>query len=305
MDKNRVDGSRVRLAEVEVGDETGCVSLRARDDQIDVLQQVSERAGAVVLRNCTLELYQGRHIRLAVTKWGKLSTYPDQVPSTPSPPRTIHGERNFSLLDLKGLANSDAAPPAEQPEIEKRQPSPQESQQHVSTRTQPFSQSNPNQPRRNRRVPRGKPGMQPTGGPLHTRVNYSDTFPTGMHGYGTGFVDTSMMDPQRFSYNLRQQERHHMMIQQHHQYPIPHPMFPQQQDRGINTGSPFAGMVPADSQPYSTPMAMQFRGPHSSGGYIQPDSSHDSSPSQPSAPSTPKMNARAATYDPSRIPKST
>lgn len=73
VDKKRVDGSRVRLAEVEVGDETGVVSLRARDDQIDLLQEVSAREGTVVLRNCTLELYQGKHIRLAVTKWGKIS----------------------------------------------------------------------------------------------------------------------------------------------------------------------------------------------------------------------------------------
>src|SRR6056300_900166 len=63
VDKRRVDGSRVRLAEVEIGDETGTVSLRARDEQIDLLENVSAHAGAVVLRNCTLELFQGRHIR--------------------------------------------------------------------------------------------------------------------------------------------------------------------------------------------------------------------------------------------------
>ena len=91
VDKLRVDRSRVRLAEVEIGDETGTVSLRARDEQIDILEEVSKKSGAVVLRNCTLELYQGKHIRLAVTKWGKLSPYPDNVASTPpgfeEPPR--------------------------------------------------------------------------------------------------------------------------------------------------------------------------------------------------------------------------
>ena len=98
VDKSRVDGSRVRLAEVDVGDETGTVSLRARDDQIDVLQKVSDKSGAVVLRNCTLELYQGKHIRLAVTKWGKLSPFPDDVASTPPPPTKINHERNFSMI---------------------------------------------------------------------------------------------------------------------------------------------------------------------------------------------------------------
>lgn len=110
VDKKRVDGSRVRLAEVEVGDETGLVSLRARDHQIDTLQEISERGGAVVLRNCSLELYQGQHMRLAVTKWGKLTPYPDGVASTPSPPSKINRERNFSLIDLTAVASESPVP---------------------------------------------------------------------------------------------------------------------------------------------------------------------------------------------------
>ena len=110
VDKRRVDGSRVRLAEVEIGDETGTVSLRARDEQIDVLEDVSKRSGAVVLRNCTLELYQGKHIRLAVTKWGKLSTYPDSVASTPPPPSKMNSDRNFSLIDLSVVASEMVDP---------------------------------------------------------------------------------------------------------------------------------------------------------------------------------------------------
>lgn len=76
VDKYRVDGSRVLVAEVEVGDETGSISLRARDEQIDLLRQLSSDGGAIVLRNCTMELYQGKHLRLAVSKWGKMSVYP-------------------------------------------------------------------------------------------------------------------------------------------------------------------------------------------------------------------------------------
>lgn len=105
VDKRRVDQSRVRLAEVEIGDETGTVSLRARDDQIDILEDISKRSGAVVLRNCTLELYQGKHIRLAVTKWGKLGTYPDNVASTPPIPSKMNFDRNFSLIDLSLVAS--------------------------------------------------------------------------------------------------------------------------------------------------------------------------------------------------------
>ena len=77
VDKCRVDGSRVLVAEVEVGDDSGSISLRARDEQIDLLQKVSEgTGGAIVLRNATMELYQGKHLRLAVSKWGKMSVYP-------------------------------------------------------------------------------------------------------------------------------------------------------------------------------------------------------------------------------------
>jgi len=112
VDKFRVDQSRVRLAEVEIGDETGVVSLRARDDQIEVFQDVSKRSGAVVLRNATIELYQGRHIRLAITKWGKLRRYPDQVASTPPPPSKLNWDRNFSSIDLSLVATEMAIPPA-------------------------------------------------------------------------------------------------------------------------------------------------------------------------------------------------
>eukprot|EP00531_Pseudo-nitzschia_arenysensis_P014229 CAMPEP_0116140740 /NCGR_PEP_ID=MMETSP0329-20121206/14016_1 /TAXON_ID=697910 /ORGANISM="Pseudo-nitzschia arenysensis, Strain B593" /LENGTH=645 /DNA_ID=CAMNT_0003635889 /DNA_START=420 /DNA_END=2357 /DNA_ORIENTATION=- len=107
VDKHRVDHSRVRLAEVEIGDETGTVSLRARDEQIDLLERVRSKAKprAVVLRNCTLELYQGKHIRLAITKWGKLTEYPDNVASTPGPPPTMNLDRNFSFIDLSLVAS--------------------------------------------------------------------------------------------------------------------------------------------------------------------------------------------------------
>lgn len=107
VDKRRVDQSRVRLAEVEIGDETGTVSLRARDEQIDLLERVRSKGKprAVVLRNCTLELYQGKHIRLAVTKWGKITEYPDNVASTPGPPPTMNLDRNFSFIDLSLVAS--------------------------------------------------------------------------------------------------------------------------------------------------------------------------------------------------------
>ena len=120
VDKLRVDKSRVRLAEVQVGDETGSVSLRARDSQIDELQKVSKDGGAIVLRNSSIELFQGKHLRLAVTKWGKITTYPDSIASTPSPPKSINTELNLSIVDLN-LVPPDIwlQPPASSPSSHK------------------------------------------------------------------------------------------------------------------------------------------------------------------------------------------
>mmetsp|Transcript_5762 Transcript_5762/g.11530 ORF Transcript_5762/g.11530 Transcript_5762/m.11530 type:complete len:590 (-) Transcript_5762:171-1940(-) len=106
VDKLRVDGTKVLVAEVDVGDETGSISLRARDDQIEVLRSISEDSGAVVLRNCTMELYQGRHLRLAVSKWGKMRAYPDGIESTPDPPKILNKDLNFSIIDLNTVATS-------------------------------------------------------------------------------------------------------------------------------------------------------------------------------------------------------
>jgi hypothetical protein len=177
VDKRRVDGSRVRLAEVEVGDETGTVSLRARDEQIDVLEKVSKRSGAVVLRNCTLELYLGKHIRLAVTKWGKLCVYPDNIASTPPPPSKMNFDRNFSLIDLSIVASEMVGVQPEGPHGSKQNRSSTESSdaggRHSSSKTGGQSQtkqqfhSSPRRNNRDRRHSKGKPGSSPH----HTHYN--------------------------------------------------------------------------------------------------------------------------------------
>jgi len=247
VDKKRVDGTRVRLAEVEVGDETGIVSLRARDDQIDILKDVSERSGAAVLRNCTLELYQGRHLRLAVTKWGKLSPYPDQIASTPPPPSKINRDRNFSLIDLSLVASEMVAfvqeDPFHQPptEVENQASS-------VTNRQQPqqlYHNANQSASRRGRRVSSqsSKGGGGGGGGSGYQRqqqqqqqqqqqtqrrytpatpkdygVGFSYQGAPGMHGHGY-----SGMDSAPYPYATSQQEKmstplqHHQQHQHHHQ----------------------------------------------------------------------------------------
>lgn len=171
VDKKRVDQSRVRLAEVEIGDETGTVSLRARDEQIDLLDDVSRRSGAVVLRNCTLELYQGKHIRLAVTKWGKLSVYPDNVPSTPPAPSKMNYDRNFSAIDLSVVASEMVDVPAEMAYNRQAKQSDtidsaaRSLSSKTSNQSKQLSQSSSRRVGRDRRQSKGKPSGNVTGQP--------------------------------------------------------------------------------------------------------------------------------------------
>jgi hypothetical protein len=245
VDKRRVDRSRVRLAEVEIGDETGTVSLRARDEQIDVLEEVSLRSGAVVLRNSTLELYQGKHIRLAVTKWGKLTVYPDNVASTPPPPSKMNSERNFSLIDLSVVASEMVDQQPESSYGSSR--SAKSLSESVDTGGRSMAsksggQTHPKHPQslsstrrgsRDRRQPRGKPSGGGAGTQGHYGIPPTDVgarhSPSGqmryhgMHGGFTPGFDQGMDLRQYSAYpQSRQQEmlapasaQHHLLHQQY------------------------------------------------------------------------------------------
>jgi hypothetical protein len=179
VDKCRVDGTQVRLAEVEVGDETGTVSLRARDEQIDLLTRLSEAQGVVVLRNCTLELYQGKHIRLAITKWGKMSPFPDTVASTPPPPSKINRDRNFSLIDLSVVASELAPYGNDQYEGEGAGGGGLGSGTSQS-RTHSHNASHMSGRGRGRKPMHGSSAHVPQ--PIHYPSNLA--YPGGLHGYG-------------------------------------------------------------------------------------------------------------------------
>lgn len=236
VDKKRVDGSRVRLAEVEVGDETGSVSLRARDEQIDILQEVSEREGAVVLRNCMLELYQGRHIRLAVTKWGKLNTYPDQVASTPPPPSKMNKDRNFSLIDLSLVASEMVIEQRESGNMlvrhvtpaSKSAPTNRQNQQQQQPQQQQQQHQNRRMGRGDRRPLRSRNSNVNT--PMHPVMHYSEgaipnpiRFP-GIHGFSGAYEP---LDVQAYSFPHQQQES--LTSTQQQQQLILHQQFEMQQ----------------------------------------------------------------------------
>lgn len=219
MDKLRVDRSRVRLAEVEVGDETGTVSLRARDEQIDELETVSDSKGAVVLRNCTLELFQGRHVRLAVTKWGKLNVFPDEVPSTPPPPSKMNRERNFSLIDLSLVAS----------EMVENQPPEQGGYPTTSSRSQQHEASTNSRGTANRQ-------------PFSSSPQYSQ--------------QQRGRNPREQQHRRQQQQQQRPVRVDNRQMPIPFPEMPAQRMYGAMPGYGF-GEYPYGAPPRANPESMQ------------------------------------------------
>jgi replication factor A1 len=92
----RPDGTSVRVAEVLIGDETGCVVLTARNDQIEKLR----KCRTVVLRNTKVDMFQS-FMRLSVDKWGKISAHPDGIASTPPAPAFVNREHNLSQVEYE------------------------------------------------------------------------------------------------------------------------------------------------------------------------------------------------------------
>jgi hypothetical protein len=296
----------VRLAEVEIGDETGTVSLRARDEQIDTLQDIADRSGAVVLRNTTLELYQGKHIRLAVTKWGKISAYPDQVPSTPVPPSVFNSDRNFSMINLSVVANE--MPSKEYQTGSQMQES--DAMTHSSTGS-PANRNYPsNHPRGRERRPSRTTVPSSSNVPQHSYQGGDPNLNNAMrqyqgvqHGYATGFVSDPMgvqqyYTPQRHQETNQQQQ----IMYQQHQYEMQ-----QRQMHLYHRSSPIVSSQfaqPSLPIPGISQVSSFEGGSASTGAYSSPSPTSSSlgalghHPPRHETQSPPGMNVQAATYDP-------
>eukprot|EP01089_Gocevia_fonbrunei_P009272 TRINITY_DN2139_c0_g1_i2.p1 TRINITY_DN2139_c0_g1~~TRINITY_DN2139_c0_g1_i2.p1 ORF type:complete len:100 (-),score=29.48 TRINITY_DN2139_c0_g1_i2:54-353(-) len=72
VEKTRTDGQKVRIAEAVVGDNTGVITLTARNAQVDVVQP----GETIIARNAKVDMFKG-FMRLAVDKWGKLEKSTD------------------------------------------------------------------------------------------------------------------------------------------------------------------------------------------------------------------------------------
>jgi len=67
IEKTRSDGTKTKIAECLVGDNTGSIVLTARNDQIEKVSP----GRSIIVRNAKIDMFKG-FMRLAVDKWGKI-----------------------------------------------------------------------------------------------------------------------------------------------------------------------------------------------------------------------------------------
>jgi len=75
VEKPRHDGSKIRVAEAKVGDQTGIITLTARNGQIDAVIP----GNTIIIRNAKIDMFKG-FMRLVVDKWGLIKPAPPETP---------------------------------------------------------------------------------------------------------------------------------------------------------------------------------------------------------------------------------
>ena len=76
FEKLRYDGSKIRVADCVVGDETGCAKFVARNEQLDIVKE----GASLILRNTHANVVRG-HMQLEVDRWGKIEAYDKGIKS--------------------------------------------------------------------------------------------------------------------------------------------------------------------------------------------------------------------------------
>lgn len=87
----------LKIVEATVGDETGCVILSARNEQVDLLKQ----GATIVIRNGRVDLFNKR-MRLKVDKWGRLQTLDEGRKAT-----TVQLNDNFVVNSSINVSNKE------------------------------------------------------------------------------------------------------------------------------------------------------------------------------------------------------
>eukprot|EP00977_Amphora_coffeiformis_P010289 scaffold2385_cov178-Amphora_coffeaeformis.AAC.6 len=266
---------------------------------------------------------RGKHIRLAVTKWGKITPYPDHVASTPVPPSKMNEDRFFSLIDLSVVA-MDVAPAEYQPSHHPHHHSGgynpnamAENEGYGGSRGGGRSGGGTgrNKPGRSKQQQQQQPPPQvqqaPALQPYPGDVPYGDVmrYPGGLHGYGyvenmDGYGGYRSRQPAETAHMMLQQQyaMHQRQIHQmYHRPPHEQPQQPQPSPSydGSFVGS--AGGAPRNDMffmPANVFPPPQQQGTVDRGGTSTPHS-FPASPTPHAFPASPKMNPRATTFDPS------
>jgi len=97
LEKTRIDGSRLIIAEALIGDSTGVITLTLRNEQIPIVVQGS----TITVRNAKIEMFKG-HMRLSVDQWGLIekAAQQDQIKDN------VKSDNNMSLVEYE-LVNVD------------------------------------------------------------------------------------------------------------------------------------------------------------------------------------------------------
>jgi replication factor A1 len=94
VNRSKGDGTKVRVNECVVGDDTGVVVFTAKNDQVDKLTQ----GKTLTLRNAKIEMYRGC-IRLIVDKWGLVEEETDGVEIQPKEDNNL-SEVEYELISI-------------------------------------------------------------------------------------------------------------------------------------------------------------------------------------------------------------
>jgi hypothetical protein len=92
MRRLNLDGSRLRIYEAVIGDETGSILLSLRNDQID---RVNE-GDVVILRNAKIDMVNNGFMRVAIDRWGLI-----QVVDTEQGVQVINSDNNLSAVEYE------------------------------------------------------------------------------------------------------------------------------------------------------------------------------------------------------------
>eukprot|EP00275_Glaucocystis_incrassata_P002213 EC125017.1.p2 GENE.EC125017.1~~EC125017.1.p2 ORF type:complete len:146 (+),score=19.07 EC125017.1:123-560(+) len=107
VERTRPDGSRIRIAECLVADDTGCLVLGARNAQIDAID-MSAGTPTIEIRNGKIEMFQG-FMRLMVDKWGLVRAAAEAAsfePNTTNNPSNVEYEL-VNVQDDSGRRQAD------------------------------------------------------------------------------------------------------------------------------------------------------------------------------------------------------